>query len=743
MSEILPKSIQDEFTIVNKNIKYPTYPDQDFQNSILDDQNFNNYSEDNAKKSFYDFITTFTTCKNITYEIIEKNLHGIQEYCRNMEIKLMNYIFYFYLIEKIINLVGKKYFKNELTDDLKKELFYDDLIFECAHSKNEFSLLYKNEFKGQDDINKLSQNFINIIERYNILLKSDNEIGDILIRSIKYLHKYLFTPFEEELNKFKNIQIFHENFFFKTKINEENEIVLLNIIIYLKNLEFLDLILYNSALLDKNDICNLKEDSVDWKNLTKILFRLIPKNAEEIRNKLLESRKNPHLSNSILSNIEVNESVSSLVFSGLKNYLYYKTNENKSIIDSKKYQIKAKPENIIEFFDILKKFKYVIGKLMPSIGFRRKIYVKKEFPAINRMYIEKMLNFMKGENLPINSNRLSFINKVPIKEDLPTIYRDKLPDKEYKRNYVSVTILHNEKIYFKDEKNESIISSVIEFFKPNEPNKQIENKFRKNTIMIAVHGGGFLGSSTFYQERYIRKWAKILNIPIFGINYSLAPKYPYPEALNDIYQAYMWVLKHAKEELNMDIKHIILTGDSAGGNLVLGLNNLLITVKEYESEFGKSIILPEFILSSYPVTYINLKNISNSLLLTLFDPMLSIDATYYTYKVYVGKYELEEEDPYLNPVKVNDYILDRMHNKIRITFGTEDVFRGDGLKMLNVFSKYNNKPNNNNYIDARGYDIMYLTHAFNGLSEDIQQISRNVIIPEVEDFLNSIEEQIE
>ena len=111
----------------------------------------------------------------------------------------------------------------------------------------------------------------------------------------------------------------------------------------------------------------------------------------------------------------------SLVFSGLKNYLYYKTNENKSIIDSKKYLITPKPENLIEFFDVLKKFKYVIGKLMPNIEFRRKIYVKKEFPTINRIYTEKILNFMKGENLPINSKHLPLINNIPISEDLPII----------------------------------------------------------------------------------------------------------------------------------------------------------------------------------------------------------------------------------------------------------------------------------------------------------------------------------
>ena len=103
---------------------------------------------------------------------------------------------------------------------------------------------------------------------------------------------------------------------------------------------------------------------------------------------------------------------------------------------------------------------------------------------------------------------------------------------------------------------------------------------KKNTILIAVHGGGFIGSSTLMHERYLRKWAKEIDLPIFGINYSLAPEYKYPEAVNDVYQAYMWILKHAKEELNMDIKHIILYGDSACGNIILYFNSLLIVLKE-------------------------------------------------------------------------------------------------------------------------------------------------------------------
>ena len=741
MSENIPKPIQEEFTILNKNIKYPTYPDQDFQNSILEDINLNNYSPENIKKSFQDFYTIFTNCKNITYKIIEKNLHNFQEYCLGLNEKAMTYVFYFYIIEKFANLVENKFFKIELNDNQKKELFFDDIIIECCKINENFEKLYKNEFKEQNEISHISHDYIPILEKYNILLKNNNEIGIIIVRTIKFITKYIFLPLEEELNKFTKIENFYEENFFGKKIIEENEIILLDVILKLKKLANLDYAFFNASILDKNDICNQDENSKDWENLEKILFRIVPKNAEELRTKMLGTQRSPDLPLSIMSNIQVNDSAASLMASGLKNLVYYKANENRAKIDSKRFQISNSLEKSMGYIGLVKKFKFIFTKWLPSIEFRRKIYVKKELPPINRIYIEKLINFMKKEKGPLNSeNILTSNNNNNIDDYLPIIYRDKVPDKNNKRNYVSVTILHKEKIYFKDEKDESMFSSLFGFFKSNEPEKKIENKFRKNTIIIAIHGGGFIGSSTLLHERYLRKWSNMLNIPIFGMNYSLAPKYQYPEPLNDIYQGYMWILKHAKEELNMDIKHIILSGDSAGGNIVLGLNNLLIAMKEYEPELGKNIILPELVMAQYPVTYVNPKTFSNSFLLSLHSSMLNINGMKFMYEKYVGKYENEDEDPFLNLIKINDFILDRITNKIRIFFGSQDVLRDDAIKFLYSLSKYNNKEDKKNNIDVRGYELLYLGHGFNGFNEEIQQIGRNVVFPEIEDFLNNISE---
>ena len=55
-------------------------------------------------------------------------------------------------------------------------------------------------------------------------------------------------------------------------------------------------------------------------------------------------------------------------------------------------------------------------------------------------------------------------------------------------------------------------------------------------------------------------------------------------------------------------------------------------------------------------------------------------------------------------------------------------------------SKYNNKEDKKNNIDVRGYELLYLGHGFNGFTEEIQQIGRNVVFPEIEDFLDNISE---
>lgn len=62
---------------------------------------------------------------------------------------------------------------------------------------------------------------------------------------------------------------------------------------------------------------------------------------------------------------------------------------------------------------------------------------------------------------------------------------------------------------------------------------------------------------------YLRYWAKELKIPILSIDYSLAPDAPYPQALNEIYFAYVWALNNL-HKLGTTGAKICFSGDSAG-----------------------------------------------------------------------------------------------------------------------------------------------------------------------------------
>ena len=62
---------------------------------------------------------------------------------------------------------------------------------------------------------------------------------------------------------------------------------------------------------------------------------------------------------------------------------------------------------------------------------------------------------------------------------------------------------------------------------------------------------------------YLRYWAKELQIPILSIDYSLAPTAPYPQAVKEVYYAYLWALNNF-DKLGTSGEKIVFSGDSAG-----------------------------------------------------------------------------------------------------------------------------------------------------------------------------------
>ncbi len=93
------------------------------------------------------------------------------------------------------------------------------------------------------------------------------------------------------------------------------------------------------------------------------------------------------------------------------------------------------------------------------------------------------------------------------------------------------------------------------------------NDKKGGRVLLQLHGGGYVnGMSNNHRVLGLRQ-ATLANAgEVYFVNYRLAPAHVYPAALEDAAAVY-------KELLNRGIKgeNIILTGDSAGGNLAVVL----------------------------------------------------------------------------------------------------------------------------------------------------------------------------
>ena len=88
--------------------------------------------------------------------------------------------------------------------------------------------------------------------------------------------------------------------------------------------------------------------------------------------------------------------------------------------------------------------------------------------------------------------------------------------------------------------------------------------------LLWIHGGGLITGNAATNDRECAAFARELDIVIVSVEYRLAPKHPFPAALDDCYAAWQWMLS-AAGELGIDPARIAISGQSAGGGLAASL----------------------------------------------------------------------------------------------------------------------------------------------------------------------------
>ena len=87
-------------------------------------------------------------------------------------------------------------------------------------------------------------------------------------------------------------------------------------------------------------------------------------------------------------------------------------------------------------------------------------------------------------------------------------------------------------------------------------------------VLVYLHGGGWTFGSINSCGRFCNAMAATGQMKVVAVDYRLAPEHPYPEGLDDCVAAVGYVTAHAAQ-LGIDTAHIVVGGDSSGGNLAL------------------------------------------------------------------------------------------------------------------------------------------------------------------------------
>jgi len=224
-------------------------------------------------------------------------------------------------------------------------------------------------------------------------------------------------------------------------------------------------------------------------------------------------------------------------------------------------------------------------------------------------------------------------------------------------------------------------------------------------------------------ESYTRKWADTLEIPLISINYGLAPEHPYPQALNDCWQSYIWLLTYAQNELNITMDKIIFTGDSAGGCLVLGLTALCLVHK---------VRPPDALFLFYPAVRGHLEHFTPSLLISLGEMIIPYHFLDYCFEAYNQNYD-NKQDYFLNPINLPPHLL-KQFPYTRIFGGSTDPLRDDFIRLTQKLV--------NNDVNCKYVEFKYFPHGFLNFDTPIlmPEVSKanEIIIEEMSNFINQI-----
>ncbi|GAA5853275.1 hypothetical protein JCM3766R1_003669 [Sporobolomyces carnicolor] len=99
---------------------------------------------------------------------------------------------------------------------------------------------------------------------------------------------------------------------------------------------------------------------------------------------------------------------------------------------------------------------------------------------------------------------------------------------------------------------------------------------KESDLIMDIPGGGFICMNPEHHAERLLRWAKQTGRPVLSFDYGKAPEYPYPFAIDEMYDAYSLLHSTKGKCIGMNLDgsrelRILLTGDSAGANIATAM----------------------------------------------------------------------------------------------------------------------------------------------------------------------------
>ncbi|KAL8803839.1 MAG: hypothetical protein Q9223_006033 [Gallowayella weberi] len=131
-------------------------------------------------------------------------------------------------------------------------------------------------------------------------------------------------------------------------------------------------------------------------------------------------------------------------------------------------------------------------------------------------------------------------------------------------------------------------------------------------VVLDIPGGGFVAMNPRHHDDKLLGWAARLELPVLSLDYRKAPEYPYPFALNECYDVYQTLMESQGRCIGLSgaaVPSIIVTGDSAGGNIATGMILMILESNQHQRHTSQEILPPpEGLILIYPGLDMNIGN---------------------------------------------------------------------------------------------------------------------------------------